>query len=974
MSNNTLRRVLEGFLQVFRQFALYLRPDPLVGLDIFCKTHGNFTLFEAYDADTISEIADGLEEFLTSFRQFEEAFQDLQEDIDIEALTAVGQKITNIYQVISTFELPDTEDAELKRLPSIVLEALLSDYIFNTHPSWFSGLRLIGLVDEPTNKIAWHKFSILFSQPFDLLKSYYNWDTTNLRIDLLEQNSVKVLTGLNIFPSIEYLSTDTKEILPALTTGENEYTNINIPLARFFDDNGLYNELGFKLVIYHDKEQGRSNFCISFYGGGSFDGKIAFDDNTQIALQSSINANIPFFIVLNQEGFRFKSLEVGQISDTYLKVCLDSTNLQDGKSRELFKGLGSSFEIGHTDSSIEYLYEDGEYDIRVTLKVRKSKFVLSTQDADGFLSKVLGTEQEIPFSFSGIYSTRDGFYFEGSSALEIEIPSHFQVGPLSFRQLAMSVSPKAHGVALAVTTDIGASLGIIEIGVTDIGLSSEVNIKDFPSGTYGNLGPIDLKVGFKPPSQISLSVNNNLLSGGGFLAYFPEDESYAGGLQLSLQKIGITAVGVISTRMPDGSKNFSMVISMSVQFNPGIPLPFGFSLNGVGGLVGINRRMEVDVLKERIRTGAVDSIMFPEDFIANADRIIGDLRAVFPAQEGTFVVGPFLRLGWGTPKTLLEVDLGIFIELPSTRVLLLGRLRTALPDEESPILVLNIEVFGDLSFRRRELLVFGVVRDSRIAIVELSGEFMCYLSWGRQTRFFFSAGGYHPAYEPPTGLPVPKRLRAAFNFEEKNVQIRFFAEAYLAITPNSFQFGFDSALDVWWTQKHLGTIHLEGRFRFDTLLYFKPFRFQAEMEFSVIAYYQGKDLASVQLYMWMSGPAPWHVIGRASFKLGVKWGIDFELQWGQQAPAPTQLVVNPTTGLLEQLRAPQNWRSLFAPEWEPDVELRQIESSKQPQQEQIMVHPFSSLAVTQSILPLDFSLEKFGDARIYKKAAIACYR
>ena len=59
--------------------------------------------------------------------------------------------------------------------------------------------------------------------------------------------------------------------------------------------------------------------------------------------------------------------------------------------------------------------------------------------------------------------------------------------------------------------------------------------------------------------------------------------------------------------------------------------------------------MTLEALAEGVRTGAIDSVMFPHDVVANAPRIISDLRTFFPPQEGTFLIGPMAKLGWGTP-------------------------------------------------------------------------------------------------------------------------------------------------------------------------------------------------------------------------------------------------------------------------------------------------------------------------------------
>ena len=70
--------------------------------------------------------------------------------------------------------------------------------------------------------------------------------------------------------------------------------------------------------------------------------------------------------------------------------------------------------------------------------------------------------------------------------------------------------------------------------------------------------------------------------------------------------------------------------------------------------------------------------MFPHDVIANAPRIISDLRAIFPPQEGTFLIGPMAKLGWGTP-TLVSLSLGRHHRDPRQRRIL-GVLQLALPD------------------------------------------------------------------------------------------------------------------------------------------------------------------------------------------------------------------------------------------------------------------------------------------------------
>ena len=71
--------------------------------------------------------------------------------------------------------------------------------------------------------------------------------------------------------------------------------------------------------------------------------------------------------------------------------------------------------------------------------------------------------------------------------------------------------------------------------------------------------------------------------------------------------------------------------------------------------------------------------MFPKDVIANAPRIISDLRAIFPPRKGKFLIGPMAKLGWGTP-TLISLSLGIIIEIPGN-IAIVGVLQVALPTD-----------------------------------------------------------------------------------------------------------------------------------------------------------------------------------------------------------------------------------------------------------------------------------------------------
>ena len=123
---------------------------------------------------------------------------------------------------------------------------------------------------------------------------------------------------------------------------------------------------------------------------------------------------------------------------------------------------------------------------------------------DGFLGKILpGTYIEADFSVVVGVSTERGFYFSGSSALEVRLPAHIELGPISIEALTLTAGLQDGKIPLSVGADIRAVLGPIEAVVQNMGVTATLS---FPPGNAGNLGPAQLDIGFKPPSGVGLRV------------------------------------------------------------------------------------------------------------------------------------------------------------------------------------------------------------------------------------------------------------------------------------------------------------------------------------------------------------------------------------------------------------------------------------------------------------------------------------
>jgi len=318
-----------------------------------------------------------------------------------------------------------------------------------------------------------------------------------------------------------------------------------------------------------------------------------------------------------------------------------------------------------------------------------------------------------------------------------------------------------------------------------------------------------------------------------------------------------------------------MLVSLNTLFNPGLQLAFGFVLNGVGGLLGIHRTMRVDVLRDKVRSGSIDNIMFPKDVLKNSAKIISDLRGVFPDQKGHYVAAPFFKIGYGTP-TVLELDLGILVELPfKDRVIMLGSLAVYLPNKEAnkQLGELHADILGDFNFGSSYVLIEGVLRDSQLVGIPLSGGFAFMLDWSDTPQFLMSLGGYHPRYNRPERFPTVQRLSAVI---KRGDIFRLSCEYYQAITSNSYQVGLqaDALLKKSGAKAvaHLG---------FNALFQFDPFYFESDLRLSAELSYKGRTFAGVDLNFILSGPRPWKAQGYAKVKvLWFSHKFRFNESWG----------------------------------------------------------------------------------------------
>ncbi len=565
---------------------------------------------------------------------------------------------------------------------------------------------------------------------------------------------------------------------------------------------------------------------------------------------------------------------------------------------------------------------------------------------DSFLAQLLPDDLSLEFDLTVGWSINRGFHWGFGDGPTITIPIGKRIGPVQIDKLDVAATSLEKGFQIALGVSGGSQIGPVFARVEGLGVAITVDSRS------GNLGPVDVGFSAVAPKGIGLSIDVPVVTGGGFLVLDTQKREYAGFVQLSIQdRFTVTAIGVITTRLPNGAGGFSMVVLITAQGFAPMQLGLGFKLTGIGGLLAVNRTFDENALRAGLKEQTLDSVMFPKDPIRNAPQILSKLNKVFPPATGRHLFGPMVQISWGTP-TLITAELAIVLEFGKRlRLLILAQLAAILPEPKNDLVRMQMEAVGMLDFDQGTAELDATLRDSRLLKkFVLTGDVALRLKWKSSPNFALAVGGLHPAFNPPPNFPRLERIAINLSAGD-NPRLR--CEAYIALTSNTVQFGARAELYA-----AAAGFSVHGDIGFDVLIQLDPFSFIADFHAQVQLKRGSTNLFKVKLEGSLSGPRPLHVTGKATFDI-LWWSysirIDKTLVAGQQPPLAAPVDVLPL--LKEALSNPGNWGGQL-PAGRPLATLRENPGAASD----VLLHPLGSLTVKQSVVPLNFDISRFGQS------------
>jgi hypothetical protein len=625
------------------------------------------------------------------------------------------------------------------------------------------------------------------------------------------------------------------------------------------------------------------------------------------------------------------------------KVSATLASPDDGPAFILGSPTGTRLEVGGAKLLSELSVKEATFGWSMSADVSSSKLVLSPGDGDGFLTKVLPADGlSTQFGLGIAWSNTGGLAFRGASSLAAALPISVSLGGIRASTLYVTIEADNHkGVSAEASFAVDVTLGPISAVIDRVGLLANAS---FPA-SGGNLGVAEFVFTFKPPSGLGVSVDAATVSGGGFLEH--KGDEYSGALDLAVTDIAVKAFGSLQTKLPGNVPGYSFIIALSVEFRPSIQLPFGFSLDGVGGIVGINRTVAVDVVQAALWAHHLDGLLFPKDLIASAPQLIVALDSYFPPANGRYLIGPMAKIGWG--DGIVEGEIALLIELPEPlRLLLLGEIEVGVPMEQ-PQLELHISFDGGIDFGKKLAFFDATLHDSRIESFPISGDLAFRDGWSDDGSVALALGGFNPHFQPPAAFPTLKRLAITIGSSVAQIE----AQAYIALTANTLQFGARVEMTAV-----TGIFNVHGWLGIDALCERHPMSFTFDLSGGIDLRHGTDVLASVHLDGHLAGPTPWHISGDASLSLFLfDVTVRFDKTWGHSAD--TLSLPDPLSLVLSAFANESSFRSVLPAGVRTSVSLAEAPTDAN---HALLLEPACSLRIAQRVLPFGQPMTRFGGA------------
>lgn len=698
-------------------------------------------------------------------------------------------------------------------------------------------------------------------------------------------------------------------------------------------------------------------------------------DNLEVAVQAGVSLPVVRFIPFSPEATLARTpAPTGDIKE-FLRFGM----LWNGEGGELLArlrdGEGSGLEVAKAGFTLEYLGSPDPEAVRLAavLDVAQATLVIAKPQDSRFLAHVVNHEVRVDFGFRLVWDHRDGVRLEGGSGLKVSVPVHrTSAGLLEVHTVNLGVElgqDEPATIRIELSAGLTARLGPVRLALDRIGVEAELVAGE------GNFGFAGLDLVPRPPTGIGVAIDGKVVRAGGFIYLDRETGEYAGVLEGKLGPLGIKLLGIVARHDDAGENAWSFLLLAFGEFPP-LASFFGFSLTGLGFVLGIRHGVDFDALVAGLRGGVIDDILFPANPVADAPRIIGRLKTVYPYEPHKTTAGIMAEFSYGLPEPTATLRLGLILTLrndgaASNRDIafdaftLIGQFRNRLPAGATPDTAVVQAIFdfaGSVTTDPGQFLFVGRLRDSffgpRPVRCVLEGMAVGLIRAATTSEegeeppvFIIALGGFHPAFAVPEAFPVPvERLSSSYAIGKFRIR----DERYLAIAGGGVQLG-----GAWTLKADFGNFTLDARLAYDVMLQRKPaLFFAASVSGSGLVRYKGYDFAGMSFSVELTGPYVLTLRGEVRLFCPL-FDVCLAIEESWPEIAVVVQAVDARALMAAELANPANW-SVRMPTGSTAVAIVGSVAGEA----RLLLDPLGALAFSQQVLPFDLALDQIGESRI----------
>ena len=895
------------------------------------------------------------------------ALEALSDDPSLAEITALIERAGDVYRSVRGLtEAPSGVDAEafLAEIGERLIEYLLVEDLHRWAPKWFSLLESFGVIwfehfaatdTRPLFTrvhVDWDQIPAIGADPASILTRVYGWGTPAFDFAHLAELVSELVNRLGVPTTVDRLGSDLATALQSGAISPPARVARRALTLVLFDTRvgDAVDEVGVMLAELPPEGDTLPGMIAQLLVPNGVTDTVALGNGWTFQLRAGTDLAQQLGVVIrpNATFVRYPFAPGQQLPSAGFGISLGYA----GTGPTLLFGQPGHIrlELASAQVGVEVDTIAGDLEVAVSAGTSGLALVLVASDLDGFLGSLIGGgETRIAVPFTLAWSSRTGLSFIAGAGFAASLYPHADLGVIRFDRVDLAMRFVA-GAGVPPEVDVRAavafsgSLGPVAFSVDRIGVELAATLTD------GNAGPFGLALNPVWPSGLGLSVAAGPINGGGFVSYDAGTGRYAGLLHLAVFDVTVTAIGILDTLDAGGHAlpppGYSFLLVVSVDFPP-IQLGLGFTLNGVGGLAALHRRLDATALVAAVRQGGLDAVLFDADPVKDAPTIIANLSSIFPITMGRHVFGPMAIIGWGTPP-LIRIELAVVVEVPAPVTLaLLGQASVVLPDDAAPIVSLHVDVIGVYDAGKQRLAVDATLRDSRVAAFVLAGDLALRADFGDSSTFVLAVGGFNPHFAAPAGFPALRPVSVALG-QQDNPRVSI--EGYLAITANSRQFGAKAELYA-----AAGGFNVHGWLSFDALLQMHPFSFEFDFSIGMALNHGTSQIAGVTVNGTLTGPNPFHVTGSASLSLlFFDISVPFDATFGDRTPAPDLPPADPWPLLHDAIALATNWAGDAT--GFPSVSLARAPDTSGP----TLLHPAGTASLRQHVVPLNRPLDHFG--------------